>query len=321
MNDPIQQLQAEFQALRAGLHQEIQSLQNEIQTLRATLSIIANTTTTTRPRAVLPIPTKFDGKQYRFKTWLPTIKAKIAVDGQAIGDETAKFYFVWDNLEPSIQAMVLPQLANAEENGQWNWEEIIHQLERVYTNPNETREAQQAIHKVKQQENEQLTAYIARFERILHEAKGRDWPPAVKISTFRQGLNASIQRALDSQLQLPDQYPEFLQATQRLATRSATYSGSRTAPTTQHDKMDLSAVGINTVELATVDTRAKAVSPQQREQWRRAGCCVRCGSQNHWVQSCPKQSTLGMLTNSDTEFAPITEEDYYVSSEDDNCSI
>jgi len=94
--------------------------------------------------------------------------------------------------------MVLPQLADAEEQNQWDYLVILEQLERVYTNLNEVREAQQSLHKVKQQDSEPLLAYIARFKRILHEAKGRDWLAAVKISTFRQGLNQLIQRALDS---------------------------------------------------------------------------------------------------------------------------
>ncbi|KAF2178189.1 hypothetical protein K469DRAFT_718289 [Zopfia rhizophila CBS 207.26] len=220
-----------------------------VETLRATLTIITSATSL-RPRSVLPTPTKFDGKPYRFKTWLPTINAKIAVDGQAIGDDTAKFYFVWDNLEPQIQAMVLPQLSDAEER-----------------------------------EHEPLPAYIARFKRILHEAKGRDWPAAVKITTFRQGLNASIQRSLDSQLLLPDKYPEFLQATQRLATRSATYSSHSAPAQPRAEKMDLSAaeaLNINTIDVAEVTHAAYTTRAQK------ARCCVRCGSQTHWVQSCPR---------------------------------
>ncbi|KAF2188714.1 hypothetical protein K469DRAFT_703320 [Zopfia rhizophila CBS 207.26] len=204
MNDPIQQLQTEIQALQVEFHQEIQSLRTENQTLRATLTIIASATSL-RPRSVLPTPTKFDGKPYRFKTWLPTINAKIAVDGQAIGDDTAKFYFV----------MVLPQLSDAEE----------------------------------------------------------------------RGLNASIQRSLDSQLLLPDKYPEFLQATQRLAIRSAIYSSHSAPAQPRAEKMDLSAVealNINTINVAEVTHAAYTTRAQK------AGCCVRCGLQTHWVQSYPR---------------------------------
>jgi hypothetical protein len=281
MNDPVQQLRAEIQALRAEFLQEIQSLRAENQALRSTISLI----TPTHTKTVLPPPTKFDGKPYRFKTWLPSIKAKITVDGEAIGNDMARFYYVWDNLEPTVQATVLPLLADAEERTQWDYQEILQQLQRVYTNPNEVREAQQALHKIRQNDSEPLPAYIARYERILYEAKGRDWPAAVKISTFRQGLNASIQRALDGQLMLPDDYPAFLQAVQRLASRTATYTH-----TPKPDAMDISAVEpicINTIDRVPASPRARSVPPPCRDRWRKAGKCVRCGSTAHWVQSCP----------------------------------
>jgi hypothetical protein len=37
------------------------------------------------------------------------------VDGPAIGNEIAQFYYVYLNLETNVQAMVLPQLAAAKE--------------------------------------------------------------------------------------------------------------------------------------------------------------------------------------------------------------
>jgi hypothetical protein len=38
-------------------------------------------------------------------------------------------------------------------------------------------------------------------------------------------------------------------------------------------------------------SRARSVSPQRRQQWRKEGACVRCGSQSHWVQQCPMLPT------------------------------
>ena len=43
------------------------------------------------------------------------IKGKLQVDREAIGDNTAQFYYVYGNLKSSVQAMVLPQLSYAEE--------------------------------------------------------------------------------------------------------------------------------------------------------------------------------------------------------------
>jgi hypothetical protein len=51
---------------------------------------------------------KFDGKAYHFDTWLLAIKAKIRVDGAALSDSIAQFYYVYDRLEPTVQSIVLP---------------------------------------------------------------------------------------------------------------------------------------------------------------------------------------------------------------------
>jgi len=44
------------------------------------------------------------------------IKAKLRVDGAAIGDSIAQFYYVYFALESKVQAMVLPQLSRAKED-------------------------------------------------------------------------------------------------------------------------------------------------------------------------------------------------------------
>ena len=58
------------------------------------------------------------------------------MDGEAIRDDIAQFYYVYGNLESIVQAMVLPQLLYAEEKKSWNYNTILEQLERVNNNPN-----------------------------------------------------------------------------------------------------------------------------------------------------------------------------------------
>jgi len=66
--------------------------------------------------------------------------------------------------------------------------------------------------------------------------------------------------------------------------------------------MDLSAVKLVTISTVNVassaslarlassaSTKARSVTPLQRQQWRQAGQCVRCGLQGHWVQDCPQR--------------------------------
>ena len=96
--DPRQQL--------AAMQAQITQLQSEIQALRSH----------SRPKPALPDPDKFNGSTQRFDTWLPSIRAKLRVDGMAIGDPIAQFYYMFLNLDSYIQAIVLPQLAQAEES-------------------------------------------------------------------------------------------------------------------------------------------------------------------------------------------------------------
>lgn len=103
--DPVQ-----LQATLSNLQAELQRQRDEITFLRTILTTKASA----KPKPSLPDPEKFTGQAYKFDTWLPSIKAKMRVDGEAIGDATAQFYYVYLNLDSAAQAMVLPQLSQAE---------------------------------------------------------------------------------------------------------------------------------------------------------------------------------------------------------------
>jgi hypothetical protein len=62
------------------LQAEVQRQHDELVLLRAAK--------TSRPKASLPDPEKFNGQSYKFDTWLPSIKAKLRVDGDVISDST-----------------------------------------------------------------------------------------------------------------------------------------------------------------------------------------------------------------------------------------
>jgi hypothetical protein len=58
----------------------ITELQNEVQRQRdeiAFLQSIISTKASTKPKASLPDPEKFNGQVHKFDTWLPSIKAKL----------------------------------------------------------------------------------------------------------------------------------------------------------------------------------------------------------------------------------------------------
>ena len=281
-SNPIETLR---ETLRAEFEVALHSLQNETAILKDRVATLeATAQASPRPRQQLPEPAKFDGKAHHFRVWLPAIKAKIRVDGQAIGSEIACFYYVYNNLEALVQAMVLPQLAGAELQEIWYYHTVLSQLSRVYENPNQRQEAEDTLHRLRQNDKEPIASYVAKFERLLYEAEAQDWPDTVKISTLRTGLSQPTRKALSTQLSVPTSYTGFLRVIQQLSRRQLTYANDQDSQ--QYDKMDMSAITIGGINAA------QSASATQRHQWRDSGRCVRCGSQSHWVANCPQQPTI-----------------------------
>ncbi|SRR6266487_1860073 len=267
------------------VQREFDQLRVEITTLRTALAQAQSTRASAKPKASLPDPEKFAGSSYKFDTWLPSIRAKLRVDGTAIGDATAQFYYVYLNLDSSVQAMVLPQLSHAESAQQWDYNSILDQLTRVYDNPNKQQEAEDRLYALKQG-NDSLPAYIAKFERTLYEADGQSWPDVNKISSFRNGLNSAIRSRLAQQLVLPRAYADFLRTVQQLATRAAA-PPYQTAPKLASDPMDVSELTIGAIQ---------PPSSSIRSDYRKTGQCFRCGSYDHRVKDCSsKQATIAVV--------------------------
>jgi len=282
----------DFHSIISELQAEIHSLQQ-----RSALQL--------RPKPSLPDPERFTGQSHKFDTWLPSIKAKLRVDGPAIGDSIAQFYYVYLNLDSHVQAMVLPKLGHAEEAQQWDYITILDQLTRVYDNPNKVQEAEDKLYQLRQA-TDSLPAYIAKFERVLYEARGQNWPHVNKISTFRNGLNSTLRTRLSQQLNLPHTYSEFVRIVQQLSGRSSHSGGGSGSggsfpaprPTPASDPMDITA--INAISPAIGHTganQARSISPAIRQQYRQTGKCVRCGSGDHWVNACPQRPFSTGLVN------------------------
>lgn len=141
--DPAQQRRTELLARLDALQQQVATLRQELPTLRsafpqnnqlqsAAVSVAIQTSVSERHEPVLPDPRRFSGDACGFHIWLPSIKAKLRIDGDAIGDDYAKFYYVYINLDSSVQAMLLPQVQASEGAKEWDYNTLLTQLERIY---------------------------------------------------------------------------------------------------------------------------------------------------------------------------------------------
>ncbi|KAL5331403.1 hypothetical protein ACEPPN_000933 [Leptodophora sp. 'Broadleaf-Isolate-01'] len=146
---------------------------------------------------------------------------------------------------------------------------------------------------------------MAKFERVLYEARGQDWPDVNKISAFRNGLNTTLRNRLAQQLNLPRRYSDFVRIVQQLAGRSSnTASGpalyNPSAPSVlyntnnhQHgEPMDVNAVTIGAIN-TTAAPRARSVSPELRQQFRADDCKLR-----PYINSTSKV-TIAAINNDD----------------------
>jgi len=148
-----------------------------------------------------------------------------------------------------------------------------------------------------------MATFIAKFERLLYEAKGQNWPDVNRISVFRNALSPTIRNRLAQQLSLPRTYNDFIAIVQQLANRSATAPSSNSnsytnqnstrAPIPLHrdDPMDISNININSIALEPIhpyydETHASYASDADRIKRRENNLCVRCGSATHLVEQC-----------------------------------
>src|SRR5436190_18215047 len=212
------------------------------------------------------------------RTWLPAMRAKIREDGRA-GQNA--FYYVWDRLEAGQQGLALPLLDAAESMQTWNHEGIFSLLERVHHNPYAQQEARDRLTHIRQGTEEGLSAYIARFERLLYEAGAKDsWPDDIKISTFTNGLRSTLKTLVQQQLTVPSEYNSYVQLVQQLDHRSRS-SAPRPSPSAPAgDPMQISSLVVGTLDPLLDRQRAASTSPELRWDRRKQGLCVRFGSQD-----------------------------------------
>jgi hypothetical protein len=248
--------QAQIQALREQFAAEIERSTLRINDLALRLDsallrieTLQNRAHTSQRKPYLPDVDKFDGVSYHFDTWLPSIEAKLLVDGDALGDSSGigQFYYVYLRLESQIQAIVLPQLRSAKETQRWDYHTILDQLTRVYDSPNKVQDAEDKLFELKQGNTEAIPAYTSRFERMLYEAQGQKWSEDRKIATYRQGLIPSTRKALRSQLDPPQDYLTYARMVLRLVGTArpsgfSSHTSGHLPVQARNDAMDLSVI-------------------------------------------------------------------------------
>lgn len=206
---------------------------------------------TRRTRQVLPEPKRFTGRTKDWDIWSMTMRAKLQIDGNTIGNDEAQFYYVYSSLGAKVQELMLNFVRTSQDDKSWKPLTLLEHLGRIYDDPNKAKKADQPLIELRQGTTP-IMSYVSQFERFLFEAGASTWPDDAKITTLVGGLNKYTRQRIDGQLTLPTDYNEFNDNTMGWEPIKA--SAARAAP---------------------------SVSREQCQVWRGQGKCVRCGSGSH----------------------------------------
>lgn len=210
--------------------------------------------------------------------WLVSMRAKLRIDGAAIGDEYARFHYVYSRLAPGPKRTMLPYVKRAQDDNDCAADAFVAHVQSTFEDPNRVKKAGQRLTRIRQGRRS-IAAYIPEFERTLFEARADLWPNDARIILLAASLNRETQDRLEGK-DWPETYTQFTAFLRRQ--ESAFVGTSETASTvadrqSDDDRMD--------VEISRIRAPRKKPAKDQ---------CARCGKKGHWAKDCkvPKQTTL-----------------------------
>ncbi|KAI1490846.1 hypothetical protein F5X96DRAFT_515040 [Biscogniauxia mediterranea] len=136
---------------------------------------------------VLPDPALL-AKPSDFDTWVLAMEGKLRVDGEAIGSAEAQFYYVYFRLEPKLQKLVIPLVAQAKATQTWDPQGILDAIRGICKDPSALPGAPGAPTEAQEEDRRQVD----------QSPRGEDVPVDPRASRRRVGGNVKERRAARS---------------------------------------------------------------------------------------------------------------------------
>ncbi|ODH46502.1 hypothetical protein GX48_07390 [Paracoccidioides brasiliensis] len=179
----------------------------ELRDLRAQLA--AATSTPQRPKEKLAPLETFDGTDLvRYPTWRLNTRAKLRVDGGAIGPLDDQACYVFDRLHGAA-ATKFRSWMDAQTTTDLDLETVFAQLDILFSDPVLAARALSWLQNTHQR-SLPLDTLLPIFDQKILEAEGQFWDGSIKISMLQNALNWELLRAMVPQADT-DNYVEILQ--------------------------------------------------------------------------------------------------------------
>lgn len=308
-----------LQALSPGQenHQPEQQQPTVVQQAIATLSpeiqaVITALLLNQKPKHKLKDPDPFNGKDISlFPQFEGKLKAKLNVDGAAIGSEKEQVWYAFNLLKDDAAARIYPWMEAFENTTQFTKEGFLKHLRFAFKD-HAIRDKAIAKLNTLHQGNRAFYELLTEFDRLLLEAGGHGWDDTVKKGYLRAAINNDLREKLIT-MDEAESYIDYCGQIKRVAdrmeehrriARARSLNGNRSqvqknqqyvsmpakahsppALAIQPDPMDWEPTPARTNNVQT--RRARWVSEEEREKRKKDGRCLRCGASGHMIARCP----------------------------------
>ena len=243
----------------------------------------------------LPDPPEFHGKKNEFPAWLALIDAKLAIDKKD-APESVRFWYLHSRLRGKALLQVTPWIGTIRNTEMMTVERLVAQLKAAYEDP---KLAERAVFRLNlmRQNGDRFADFLIKFERTMMEAGGSVWTDSVKKNFLINALSIELQKAMVATAQ-PDLYIDYVSLLHTVSTNLEMLRGKErniymsrtkaTEPETFPTSTSMDWEPTQTVKVASAKTGpARWVSQEELARRRETGACLRCGSKDHRIKTCP----------------------------------
>jgi hypothetical protein len=286
-----------------------------------------------KPKPCLPHPEKFDGSELSFfPQFEGLLRAKLEIDGGAIGQEKEKVWYAFGRLSGDAAARIFPWMGYASREHKFTVESFMEQLRTAFCDPRQQQKALSQINRTKQG-SRPFGEFLNEFNRLILEAEGWGWDDVIKKGYLKAALSTKLltatigvqeDQSYDKYCQqlrmINDQQNEVAELTTWRTRKQhvpATAPAKMMTPEPSYDTMDWQP----TIAVSSARTKEpRWASDEVIDERRRAGQCLRCGILGHRVRECstklrfPTRKTSTEQVDRKVRAAPARKKDTLLAS-------